>query len=326
VSSFLFSYAAPNFNLDAAVEEIISPNTWKTHLRFNPMCGRPVVTIKNTGNETLTSLQIVYGPQGGVMQTFTWSGSLNFMQTQEVTLDPIDWTGWVNGNNTFIVTVSAPNGGQDQYPFNNTVRSQFSLAPEFPNEFVVKFKTNKAGYENRWEITDAEGNIVAERDGFANQTTYYDTLLLADGCYTFTMFDEGNDGISFWANSMGSGYLAFLKMDGGNLQTFNGDFGKFTSRSFTVGLSVDVQDFTLEDYFNIYPNPARGAIHLDLALTEEQDVKICLTGMDGRIIFNKDYGRTALVRDIVPLNAAPGLYLCRAQFNGNFLTKRIILQ
>jgi hypothetical protein len=326
VSSFLFSYGAPNFSLDAAVEDVTAPNSGKTYLRFNPMCGRPEILIKNTGATTLTSLAITYGPQSGVMKTFNWAGSLEFLQSENVTLDPIDWTGWESGNNQFIVTVNEPNGGQDEYAQNNTFQTSFTLSPEFPNEFVVKFKTNKAGYENRWEITDAEGNIVEERDGFASQTTYFDTLLLADGCYTFTMYDEGNDGISFWANNMGSGTLTFLEMDGSVLQGFNGDFGKFTSRSFTVGLAVEVQDFVKQDYLNVFPNPGNGIVNIDLALLEKEDITLSIFNLEGKEVFSKHYGMTGAIREIVTIDGPSGVYLCRFKCGERYLMKKIVIK
>jgi len=325
VSAFLFSYGEPHFSLDASVEEIIAPNTGKTYLRFNPLCGQPVIVIKNNGITTLTSLVITYGPETGIMQNFTWTGSLEFMQSEKVTLPPIDWTGWVNGNNEFIVIISSPNGGEDEYPYNNTIRSTFSLSPEYPNEFVIKFKTNKAGYENRWEIVDSEGNIVLEKEGFLNQTIYLDTILLADGCYTFTLYDEGNDGISFWANSMGSGYLQFLKMEGGYLHSFNGDFGKFTSQSFTVGLAVELQDLTRRDYFNVYPNPSHGDVHLDLALLDRQEVEVSIANMEGEVVFRKNYGSVDKLNQTLTIDAGPGLFLCMVKSRDGYLTKKLLI-
>lgn len=325
VSAFMFSYGDPHFSLDAAVDEIIAPNNWKTYLRFNPLCGQPLIVIKNTGSTTLTSLLITYGPESGVTQQYTWTGTLGFMQSEKVILPAIDWTGWVNGNNHFIVSVSAPNGGEDEYPYNNVMRSEFNLSPEYPNEFVIKFKTNKAGYENRWEITDSEGNIIIERGEFENQTMYFDTVLLADGCYNFTLYDDGNDGISFWANSMGSGSLQFIRTDGNNLHGFNGDFGAFTSQSFTVGLSVDLQDFVRDDYFNVYPNPSDGNFKLDVALRNSQDIIVSIVNMEGHELFRKEYDNTGLIRDAVHLDAAPGIYLCLVKTAKGYLSQKLII-
>ena len=80
VSSYFVSYSGPNFTLDAAIDEVISPNSYKRHGRYNPLCSRPEIIIQNTGSDTLFSLDIIYGPQSGIMQTFQWEGILGFLE------------------------------------------------------------------------------------------------------------------------------------------------------------------------------------------------------------------------------------------------------
>jgi hypothetical protein len=67
-------------------------------------------------------------------------------------------------------------------------------------------------------------------------------LALNQGCYRVTIYDSGDDGQSFWANSDGSGYTRLKKVSGGNFINFEPDFGKFISQAFffqTNVVSVD---------------------------------------------------------------------------------------
>ncbi len=127
VCSYLVQYSSPHFGVDAAIEDVIKPNSKKFYGRFNPMCGRPEIIIKNTGSEILYSLDIEYAPQGANLQTYYWTGFLNFLETDTIVVDPIDWTGWINGNNTFNVEISNPNGTQDEYEPNNHYKTTFDL-------------------------------------------------------------------------------------------------------------------------------------------------------------------------------------------------------
>lgn len=325
--SYLFEYGDPNFSLDARVDEIISPNKGEIYSRVNPMCGSPEVVICNSGSTTLTSLDIEYGPEGGIMQTYNWTGSLDFMDTAHITLPPVDWTGWNTGHETFNVIVSNPNGGEDEYDLNNAASSEFELAPEYPNEFIVRFKSNKRPWENYWQIVDSDGNIVEERDGFEPDTEYRDTLLLDDGCYTFTMYDSGNDGISFWAHGFqGTGYLSFRRLDNSTLHVFTGDFGAWTSVNFTVGLAVNTQDLQLEDYVEVYPNPATDYLNISLALIQQSDVGIVIYDYSGKVVKSGHFDNVD--NETIHLNTSgltPGLYICRIQTGSGMVTRKVVI-
>lgn len=325
VSSYFVTYSAPNFSLDAAIDEIISPNTRKIYGRFNPMCGMPEIVIQNTGADTLFTLDIQYGPQSGNMQTYTWTGSLGFLEKESVLLPQIDWTGWINGNNNFTVTVSNPNGGADEYAYNNSMKSQFQLTPEYPNEFVIKFKTNKVAYQNYYEILDAEGNVVFMRDDFENETTYQDTIYLASGCYSYVLHDSGDNGISFWANTQGSGYLLFRDLTGTNLFYFNPDFGKFTRKDFTVGLAVDIAEPERDAFFELYPNPSSGMLHLSSSQEFGEDITISIYDSRGTQISIESLKAGNINLDI-NLSAYPaGLYFCTIQHGETVSVKKVIL-
>ncbi|NNM16915.1 MAG: hypothetical protein HKO56_09675, partial [Bacteroidia bacterium] len=123
VNNQLVSYGAPNFVLDARVVDIKQPSLKTEYLRDNPRCIQPSVIIQNTGSTNLTSLTITYNVLGGTTETYNWSGSLGFLQMEEVQLPITSQAFWSTSasSDVFEVSISAPNGGTDGYANNNSM-------------------------------------------------------------------------------------------------------------------------------------------------------------------------------------------------------------
>src|SRR5690606_11341870 len=60
VAANLMYYGAFNKTVDASLDDIIAPSDHETHYRFNPTTGRPIVTVQNTGSDTITSIKFKY--------------------------------------------------------------------------------------------------------------------------------------------------------------------------------------------------------------------------------------------------------------------------
>jgi hypothetical protein len=83
-----------------------------------------------------------------------------------------------------------------------------------------------------------------------------------------TIYDSGDDGQSFWANSDGSGYTRLKKVSGGNFINFEPDFGKFISQAFffqTNVVSVDENPMADLQSMVAFPNPSDGEVRLRLS-------------------------------------------------------------
>ncbi|PLX10503.1 MAG: hypothetical protein C0594_04870, partial [Marinilabiliales bacterium] len=209
----LISYGDPNFTNDAAIEDIISPNNWEYYNRYNPNAGRPKVIIKNTGSEELSTLDFQYGVNGNLDYEYHWTGALSFLETDTVDLYPIEIDAAAGDNQKFEVSVSNPNGNTDEYPYNNSAVSYFDLPERFDSLFVMYFRTNHQPQENSYKIFDEWGSIVMERtsDELEADHLYHDTIDLPSGCYELFLYDSDDDGLSFWANSDGNGYVYFRR-------------------------------------------------------------------------------------------------------------------
>jgi len=257
----LIYYGRINFNLDAAVEDIVAPNSYAPYSRTNPACGSPEVVIRNTGSDTLKSLTFNYGEVGGAHYNYTWTGSLPFDDTALVYLPPVDLKS--SSTNKFEVTISSPNGGTDQYANNNYMQVPYDTVPDYPSSFIIKIKTNLAGYQYSYFIENSSGTIVDSKGGFANSSTYIDTVDLAPGCYHFELDASGKQGLYFFANSNGTGSIQFIKLHPSvGFNTLQPDFGTSICQNFNVGVVSGIGKLAYTINYSVYPNPARNEITL----------------------------------------------------------------
>jgi hypothetical protein len=179
IESQLITYGMPNFRLDAAMEEVLAPSNNKQYNRFNPLCGRPFIAVKNNGSDTLKSLVVEFGPAGGKIQSCSWTGSLAFQDTARILLPAIDWTDWTGGDNRFLFTLRLPNGGADENTANDAMVAPFVIPPTYENQLVFKFKSNHMAGSLSWVLTDQDGNMVYENGPMENNTIYQDTFQLS---------------------------------------------------------------------------------------------------------------------------------------------------
>lgn len=277
----------PNFTLDATLEDVVSPSTKFEHKRLNPICSEPIVKIKNTGSTPLTSLTITYGIVNGTPQTYQWQGNLPFLKTETVKLPAFFFDGAGPGNYNFYATVSSPNGGVDEYEFNNRIQTTFEATPKLnESQFVIRLKTNTQGWQNRWELRDKGGNILYSRDNCNNNTTYNDTVNLTPGCYTFELWDEGEDGLAWWANNDGSGFIRFFKLAGNPLKSFDPDFGGRVYYNFTVGTMVGYTETPMANV-NVYPNPTTGQVYIQLPDVLTTTTPLNIYNTTGQVVYTQ---------------------------------------
>ncbi|MBK7221539.1 MAG: hypothetical protein IPH94_09470 [Saprospiraceae bacterium] len=281
VNHQLVQYGPASFANDAAVVKILRPNTEVEFGRFNPMCIQPQVEIRNTGSENLTSLQINYGTDGNLNGQFNWSGNLSFMQSAKVDLPLLQPTTWQEGG-VFTVSVSLPNGKTDAYSGNNQLSTTFAAVPKHTSTIIIDMRTNGASNETSWVLTDVEGNILKQRKGgLSPNKDYTDTIKNLNGCYLLKISDTGDDGISFWANSDGSGYLGIRSL-GQPVKQFNGDFGKEINYQFVASTEVATDEpVEVSAEINVYPNPTAGQLNIECSGIEE-DGQFIITDVMGR--------------------------------------------
>ncbi len=278
VSNQLVSYGDVNFTNDAAVVEVLAPSKRIEYFRTNPMCSSPKVVIQNNGRFMLTNLTIEYWVNDAIThESYTWTGVL--ANAQKVTVDlPLTSTLWspvsAGSNNQFHVLVKDPNSGVDEYSYNDTYTSDFTIPDVIPSNFIMLFKTNNAAHENTWSLRDDVGNILFARTNMTNSTLYLDTFNLSLGCYSIVITDTDDDGIDFWNNNDGTGLARIMEVGGGIVTPFEGDFGGSFIYNFTIDIPLTYEELNNNWDINVYPNPAVDEFFVEGKRVQDATVKI----------------------------------------------------
>jgi hypothetical protein len=333
IEGYLFEYQNANFINDASLEGIVAPNNVKYYARYNPMVGQPIIIIKNTGTDTLKSLDIEYRVGGrGAFQTYHWTGSIPFMAKKEIKLNALKWWDF-DGQKIFTCRIKNPNGKTDEYAYNNEMQTNIETVPEYPSSFVIWFKTNSQASQNTLIIEDNHGNAVYSKSNYANNTLYKDTITLPYGYYRLKLKDSGGNGIRFWANlppygNETAGYLWIKKTTNGFIKNFQPDFGREIAQSFTVGFLLgEEKSFEPKNMVSVYPNPTTEQFNIALGLVKQQDAQLILMDINGREVNRRKYANVKSQTLRLDMSAYPkGIYILRIELKNEVIIKKVILQ
>lgn len=328
VAHQLVGYGPANFQTDAAVTRIVAPNNSAEFTRVGTVCANPTIVIQNTGAEELTSLTINYWlNESQSPQSYEWTGSLAFLETQEVVIPSTVelWYDVLADGNKFYVEVSAPNGGADEYTFNNTYTSEFDYPDILPNGVTVEFRTNNRPLENSYELLDNQGNVMGTNGLPASNTIYADDYNLADGCYRLVVNDNGGDGVQWWANqAQGTGFVRLKDANGSILRTFEPDFGGGFEYSFSTTSPLAIEELEFLTSINVFPNPSTDYINIDA--DELKGSKVYLINAMGRRVsevINADSNNT-ISMDVNHLNS--GLFYIVIEKDQLVTTRKVVVE
>ncbi|MFT7588935.1 MAG: hypothetical protein ACI959_001149, partial [Limisphaerales bacterium] len=329
VNNQLVSYGAANFSLDAAVVEIAAPSNRVEYARTSTICTNPKVIIKNTGSSNLTELEIEYWVNGGANRaTYSWTGNLDFMEQETVILptDLVFWTEVEGNTGTFHVEIKAPNGGADEYQFNNTYSSDFVIPSVLPGYFTVWFTTNTAGNESKYQIFNEAGDELFVLNGTSGSAIHRDTFLLDPGCYSLVLSDTDDDGIDFWANSDGVGSLRIRDAAAGTvLENLEGDFGRSVVFNFTIDFALALDPLDNDLGIRVFPNPASDYLIVDLVdeSISKADIKLLnLNGQEMQCPFSQIGSGVQLNTSALPT----GLYFLHIEKEGISKSIKVVIE
>ena len=152
----------------------------------------PTISFENASQETITSLQIVYGVENGTPLSYDWTGSLLPNTFTTITLPAID--GISPGSYVFTAELVSPNGMPDPRPLNNRFKRAFVMADEdYPaasvipqqslpvcigSQVLLQYTGALQPQEKVQWFTNLLGNPVAEASSYltpplTQNTTYY---------------------------------------------------------------------------------------------------------------------------------------------------------
>ncbi len=322
----LIQYGGPNHSLDAEIYEVLSPTDDEYRSRTNPLCRDLQVVIRNSGATPLTSVTINYGVFGGQQESFNWTGNLAFGEMETVTL-PVPGLGfWVgDGTQRFKAYLSNPNGGTDQHLENDYIASHYEIPANYVAGTQFEFKTNNRGSESSYTITDHLGNVMVSRSNMGNNVTYKDTLNYPPGCYTLEILDTGNDGLSYWADPAAGGRFldAFFPIP---IYTFESEFGRRISYSFSIDMTVDADDMPANTaYSKVFPNPNNGSFSVEL-MGYEGEVNLALYNALGELLTQRQLDVNIAVVEQFEVEQLPaGIYLMKITSEDKETTHKVVI-
>ena len=309
----------PNFNpvdLDASIQSIDNvPEDLCNEGQITPQ-----VTIKNNGLLTLTSLTINYDVNGQNPGSVNWTGSIASGGTATTTLPTIP-VG--NGAQLLTVSSSAPNGGTDQNPGNDTRTQNINVANPGQSIFI-EITLDDYGTETTWELANDQGTVLASGGPYqdnAEGTVVSTELCLANDCYDFTIFDSYGDGICC---TYGDG--SYVIVDAYGTAYVNGD-GQFTDdQTDTFCLTnTAIGEGALAGTV-VAPNPTGGALMVQLPRAMDQGTTLEITDLLGKTVVQRSLA-AGLQHTTLDLGSlAEGTYLLALTSGPHRLVERIVVQ
>ena len=234
----------------------------------------PSVVLRNFGSNPLTSAELEVSVNGDPLKTVQWNGNLPTFASETVDLGEISFA--VEAENTLEVQIKSINGGDDEAPYNDTATFVFTGAPENVAKVLkLTIRTDNNPQEVTWQVRNMDSDEVVLEGGPYEQANHNYTEVLeivGDGCYDFTIFDAGGDGLS-----NGNG---FYGLKAGSATLFSGgQYGFSESNEFSYEVFEDVEETT--SVTSVFPNPTSGTV----TIMSEGRQKVAIYNMSGQRVF-----------------------------------------
>lgn len=215
----------------------------------------PLVVLTNFGSNALTSAELEVLVNGETIKTVPWTGNLATTEAVQIDLGEINFT--VEPDNNLEVRIKSVNGGNDEAPGNDNTSYLIKGAPDNASTTMkLTIRTDANPQETSWKITDMNsGEVIMEGGPYDTPNHAYNETLVfdRDGCFDFTIYDAGGDGLG------GSGIYG-LKSNGVTL--FSGkEFGYSESHEFSYEITVGTNENTTTST-RVFPNPTSGMVNI----------------------------------------------------------------
>ncbi len=219
-----------DFNYDIAIDNFISPqgvnctiDTMKIKFIIKNEGFKPVAAVIATvqiDNETPVEYEIsgLIGP-----------GATSYIILDEIMPDDL----WHH----MVLNIEI-DGEEDLNPQNNTVETDYS---SFGNSLRLVLSTDDAAEETTWQLKNYAGEILETGGDYDNNTTLKHGFCLGVGCYVFTMYDSGGNGIQSEEGFSLINSSTGITLGGGN------DFADSLAIDFCIGSTLSSEFDVVND-------------------------------------------------------------------------------
>ena len=295
-------------NIDASVFNLLAPK--------NSYCATeitPKFTIQNYGNSALTQATMISKVDGIVKSTTPWTGNLNRYEVEEVTLPVI--TGIADGNHTYTVKLTGPNGQPDPTINDDSLSRSFTIISSGYTIQVIVTTDSYPG-ETSWQLKDGS-TIIAESDKFkiGNHTYTDNVCTVPEHCYTFVLLDSYGDG----------GATAKVKYNGVTLVSITStSYTSSKSVNFCNNTSINENDESLA--LSVFPNPISDKATIQFNLTDNQNISVKLFNTVGQIVAIATPGNLSAGPQNITINTSDlptGIYVMELTIGNSSVSKKL---
>lgn len=297
----------------------------------------PIITIKNMGSLTLTEAVINYYIDSNTPTTFTWTGSLEYSASENITLPALSVSD--SNEHTFNAAITSVNGTSDAVASNNATSQTFSADDIFGNGTVISFELQPDlyGSEISWTLTNSSNSVVYSGGSYSDGTYSYNpitgytfnlpaavnlTFTLPEDCYTFSITDDYGDGICSLAASgfpEADGYYS-LFADG--VEFYTGcDYSTGESFSFKIGGTYKTDSYKM-DSISLYPNPTSDMLNINIGSADMPEHYTVYNTM-GQVIMDRNI-KTAQDLQINTSALTTGVYVIKIAKGNESVALRFI--
>jgi len=305
----------PLYSNDVELEEV-------TNISLTNCDGKiqPAVKIRNNGSANLTELDIMYSINGGDPVTYAWTGNLGFLESETVLLSESSFS--VDLVNPLEILLENPNGQTDEYANNNGFDISIEKAPLGDPTMVLYMILDDNPQETTWEMKNYEGDIIYEGGPYTNpgQTILEELECESTNCYTFTIYDEGGDGLS-QGGSIAFGF-------GSNFLINEVNFGSKAEAQFRIEFT-GISEVNPVHEVKLYPNPVNENTSVSFMLLQNETFVYSLVNMLGETIQQVNYGEISAGEKVFNVDLSghrSGIYYLQLKIGDNIHTEKIVLK
>ncbi len=280
----------------------------------------PSVTLRNNGNENLTSLSIHYQANDGELNTYNWTGNLDFLAEETVQLPLVTFTP--ADENTLKIYSENPNGNPDQYPQNDTIFHSIPMADATPTPITLFFRCDDMPEETTWELLDETGAVVYEGGPYTSAGyTFTEEFILEDfSCYQFYVYDAGGNGLN------SPGFFTLFYTSSNSILEGSDDFDAVIGTDFTTDNGTAIDDISLKADIEIYPNPFSNYTNIAITTHEASHISWKMYNANGKVVYQRDEGIFAAGKQLITIDGRDfnnGVYFMQLQVNDQMYNKKV---
>lgn len=280
----------------------------------------PQFTLKNNGNMNLTSLDIHYQVNDGDLSTYNWSGDIEFLGSELITLPVINFTSLEE--NSILIYGENPNGEPDQSPKTDTIKHNIAEAGYTENTVSMYLKLDNYPEEITWELLDDMGNAMYSGGPYTQSGGLVAEIfdLESDKCYRFSLYDAGGNGL-------GSPGLFRLYYGNDNTPILQGsdDFERVLSTDFHSENTVTIDEIS-DANVSIYPNPLSDQTNVTINLPGSSNVSLKMYSIVGELVYERNVGQINAGQNSFTIKCSDlqsGVYLMNIMINDKVINRKI---